>query len=179
MGLLSDLPSDHPLANLSGRRPSVQRAWPRVLPRVLPRMSPRGLLRGVLCGLPCALLVMALLGASAAGASERKAHEGEYDHDRARAAVKAGEALPLATVLERVLRNHPGQVLDVELERDDGRWLYEFKLLRADGQLVKLLIDARTAQVLSVRANRSDKHQHERQLERPDERPNERPNDRP
>lgn len=73
------------------------------------------------------------------------------DHDRARAAVQAGEALPLPAVLKQLERSHPGQVLEVELEREDGRWRYEVKLLQADGQLLKLVLDARTGAVLSER----------------------------
>ena len=53
--------------------------------------------------------------------------------------------LPLPTLLERLQRTHPGQVLELELERDDGRWIYEVKLLQADGQLLKLELDAGTA----------------------------------
>ncbi len=77
------------------------------------------------------------------------------DHDRARAAVQAGEVLPLPTLLERLQRTHPGQVLELELEREDGRWIYEIKLLQPDGQLVKLEVDAATAQVLTLK--RKDK----------------------
>jgi len=77
----------------------------------------------------------------------------ESDHDRARQALEAGEVLPLGTVLERVGRDHPGQVLDVELELDKhggaARWVYELKLLRKDGALVKLEVDARTGTVIS------------------------------
>lgn len=77
---------------------------------------------------------------------------GEHgDHERARAAVQAGEVLPLPTVLERLQRSHPGQVLELELDQEDGRWIYEIKLLQADGQLLRLELDARTAQVLAVR----------------------------
>lgn len=73
------------------------------------------------------------------------------DHDRARAAVLAGEVMPLPDVLTRLQRSHPGQVLELELEREDGRWIYEVKLLRSDGQLLRLELDARTAQVLRER----------------------------
>ena len=45
----------------------------------------------------------------------------EHDHDRARRAVQSGEILPLQTLLERVQGVHPGQVLELELERDGGR----------------------------------------------------------
>jgi uncharacterized iron-regulated membrane protein len=86
---------------------------------------------------------LALLGGMAAA--------GSGDHERARAAVQAGTVLPLPAVLERLQRSHPGQVLEVELERDDGRWTYEVKLLQPDGRLARLVLDARTAEVLSQR----------------------------
>lgn len=81
---------------------------------------------------------------------------GSADHDRARAAVQAGQVLPLPTLLDRLQRSHPGQVLELELELDKGRWIYEIKLLQADGQLLKLELDAATAQVLEVK--RKDRH---------------------
>lgn len=73
------------------------------------------------------------------------------DHEQARKAVQAGQVLPLPTVLERLQRSHPGQVLDLQLEREDGRWIYEIKLLQSDGQLLKVELDAATAQVLKVK----------------------------
>lgn len=89
----------------------------------------------------------------------------EGDHDRARAAVQAGEVLPLPAVLDRVKRSHPGQVLEVELERDDGLWVYELRLLQPDGQLLKLQLDARTGAVLSER-RRGRERDRERGLDR-------------
>ncbi len=62
--------------------------------------------------------------------------------------------MPLAELLERLQRSHPGQVLEIELEREDregGRWTYEIKLLQANGQLLKLELDARTAELLDVK----------------------------
>ncbi len=72
----------------------------------------------------------------------------DNDQDRARAAVLAGKVLPLKTLLERLEREHPGQVLEVELEQDDGRWIYEIKLLQPGGRLVKLEVDAASGAVL-------------------------------
>lgn len=72
----------------------------------------------------------------------------DNDQDRARAAVQAGKVLPLKTLLERLEREHPGQVLEVELEQDDGRWIYEIKLLQPGGRLVKLEVDAASGAVL-------------------------------
>lgn len=93
--------------------------------------------------LPC----IAALWLAPAGADDPR----EHDHDRARAALKAGEVLPLQQVLEKVQRSHPGEVLEVELEREGGRWVYELRLLQGGGRLLRLDVDARTAQVLRTR----------------------------
>lgn len=71
------------------------------------------------------------------------------DHDRAREALKAGQVMPLRAVLERLEREYPGQVLDIEIEEEHGRLIYEVKLLQNDGRLIKLELDAKTATVLS------------------------------
>lgn len=78
---------------------------------------------------------------------------GDDDHERARQALQSGQILPLRTVLERLERSHPGKVLEVELEQKDGLWIYKVKLLQADGQLVKLMLDAKIA-VIIERKNR-------------------------
>ncbi|NMG28482.1 PepSY domain-containing protein [Aromatoleum evansii] len=80
----------------------------------------------------------------------------DHDHDRARAALERGEVLPLRTILDKVEREHPGKVVDVELEREHGRWIYEIRLLRGGGALVRLDVDARDGTVLGIRA-RGDK----------------------
>lgn len=88
------------------------------------------------------MLMLAAAGPRAVHASD------ERDHDRARQALESGQVLPLRTVLERVERDYPGQVMEVELERKDGRWIYEVKLLRAGGALLKLKVDARDGMLL-------------------------------
>ncbi|WP_154716030.1 PepSY domain-containing protein [Sterolibacterium denitrificans] len=75
------------------------------------------------------------------------------DHDRARQALLAGEILPLRAILERIEREQPGQVMEVELEREhaEAGWIYEVKLLKAEGSLLKLKIDARTGEILGMK----------------------------
>lgn len=75
------------------------------------------------------------------------------DHERALSAVRAGQILPLPEILDRLRRQHPGQVLELELEDRRGDagerlWVYEVRLLQPDGRVVKLELDARTAQIL-------------------------------
>lgn len=83
----------------------------------------------------------------------------DSEQDRARAAVRAGKALPLKAILERLEREQPGQVLEVELEQDQGRWIYEIKLLQPGGRLVVLELDAASGAVLKreERPRKSDR----------------------
>lgn len=99
-----------------------------------------------------AVALAVLVWLAAAGPGAITAHAGgPGDHERARAAVQAGEVLPLQVLLERLAKTHPGQVLELELKRDDGRWIYELKLLEPGGQVAKLEVDARTAEVIKLR----------------------------
>lgn len=90
-------------------------------------------------------LMLLVTGVSRAGDSDG------HDHDRARQALEAGEILPLRGILEGIERDHPGQIMEVELEHKDEGWRYEVKLLREDGTLVKLKIDARDGKVLGIK----------------------------
>jgi uncharacterized membrane protein YkoI len=85
-------------------------------------------------------------------ASSPLAHaDDSEDHDRARQALEAGDILPLKTVLEKVSTDTPGSVLEVELDRRHGRWVYEIKLLRQGGSVVKLWVDASNGNVIDRR----------------------------
>jgi uncharacterized membrane protein YkoI len=84
------------------------------------------------------------------------------DHDRAREAVAAGEALPLRTILERVEKEHPGQVMEVELERKNGVWIYEIKVLRSGGALVKLKLKAKDGALIDGSERKTARGKEER-----------------
>lgn len=92
---------------------------------------------------------------------------GRDDHDRARQAVQAGQVLPLPAVLERLQREVPGQVLEVELEQERDRWIYEIKLLTPAGQLTKVKLDARTAEVLRIQSRDDQRTGREQREDRP------------
>ena len=62
----------------------------------------------------------------------------------------------MRTVLDQVERQYQGQVLKVEFEHDDGRFIYEMRLLHPNGQLSKLKVDAVDGRVLSVRRKGQD-----------------------
>jgi hypothetical protein len=97
------------------------------------------------------------------------------DHDRARQALEAGQVQPLRIILERVEREYPGQVIDVELEREgEGennpeRWVYKIKMLRSGGTLIKLKINARDGTVIGKKVRMEPKRQaHHRKIDLPE-----------
>lgn len=92
-----------------------------------------------------ALIAAALLALAVPAAYADK------DADRARAAVQSGEILPLSRILETVSSQYAGDVIGVELDRDDGIWQYEVKLLLPGGSVAKLKYDARTATLLKAK----------------------------
>lgn len=76
------------------------------------------------------------------------AHAGDDDHDRARAAVERGAILTLNRILEVAARDTPGRVIDVELDEDDGRYVYEVEIIGHGGQIVEMKIDAASGRIL-------------------------------
>jgi len=74
----------------------------------------------------------------------------EDDHDRAREAVRSGRVLPLRAILDAMEKDFAGQVLDVELEHDDGAIVYEIELLAPGGRKIELVYDAGSGQLLSA-----------------------------
>ena len=108
-----------------------------------------------LTGLAACLLLVAVSTAPALG-SERD------DHNLARAAMESGQVLPLKTVLAQLERERPGTVLEVELERKASGWVYEIKQLEAGGQLARIKLDARTAQILDVKGGKPPRAPDER-----------------
>lgn len=73
------------------------------------------------------------------------------DQDRARAAVRAGQARPLGEILAQVRGAYPGDLLDADLRKGGQRWVYRLKILGPDGRVQVLTVDAQSAQVLRVR----------------------------
>ena len=79
---------------------------------------------------------------------DRLRRRGRHDHDRARRALEEGQARPLADILAEVRPRLGGEVIDVEFEREDGRYVYELKVITPAGQLREIEVDALTAEIL-------------------------------
>lgn len=67
--------------------------------------------------------------------------------------VQAGRIKPLGDILDSLLRDWEGQVIDVEFEDEDGRRLYEIEMLGAEGQVVEFEVNAVTGELIGIEGN--------------------------
>lgn len=91
-----------------------------------------------------ALLGVLLLAAAAvpAGADD--------DHITARKLRESGEIMPLEKIIERARAEKPGEVLETELDRKNGRYVYEVEIVDEAGQVWEIKLDAGTGALIKM-----------------------------
>ncbi|MEJ2379202.1 MAG: PepSY domain-containing protein [Pseudolabrys sp.] len=71
----------------------------------------------------------------------------ERERDAVRQAVQRGEIQSLSDILAAIRGKLPGEIAGVEIERKEGRWLYEFRVVDEKGRLFEVYVDAKTATI--------------------------------
>lgn len=75
---------------------------------------------------------------------------GESDQQESRRLVAAGTILPLQRILDRLGQQQKSErVLEVDLEREHGRYIYEIELLGEDGRVLGYEIDAASGEIIN------------------------------
>ena len=93
-----------------------------------------------------ALPLVLALTATSVHASDKK----KKDHEAARIALLRKEVLPLTRILAIAAERAPGEIIEVELEEDDGRLKYDLKILAKNGRVRELELDAKTGATLKL-----------------------------
>lgn len=70
--------------------------------------------------------------------------------DAVQAAVEKGTIKPFSELREIVIRRFKGDIVRVEPRRKHGGFLYKFKVLSPEGQLVEIEMDAASGRILEV-----------------------------
>ena len=83
-------------------------------------------------------------------ASPVRSDDDAADHNLARRLVAEGQIRALAVIVEEVKVQVPGEMLEVEFESEKGIYKYELKILRPDGKIQEVEVDARTGTILKV-----------------------------
>ena len=98
--------------------------------------------------------ILALCLSLAAGTALADRHGGrdrdDDDHERVWETRKRGSILPLETILDRVLKTFPGEVIEIEFDDDDGLLIYEIKVLTRRGIVLEMDVDARNGRILDL-----------------------------
>jgi len=97
----------------------------------------------LICALPAVAIGLVL-----AGVLYMPATRADDDHVRARELSQRGEILSLEKIAERARATHPGKLIDIDLEREHGLWIYEVELLDDQGRVWELKLDARNGELL-------------------------------
>ena len=108
-------------------------------------MQPRSRSHAIRGALVAAMLVA--LGTGAAAARDR----GDDRREAVRRAVEAGEIQPLADILNTIRGKFAGDITGIEIERADGRWRYEFRVIDGQGRVLEVYVDARTGEIERTR----------------------------
>ena len=89
------------------------------------------------------VLIALLWGVAASGGAR------DIDQDEALALRREGQVLPFEQLLTAVTARYPGaSVLEVELEEERGRFIYEMEVLTAEGTVREIELDAGSGEVL-------------------------------
>jgi uncharacterized membrane protein YkoI len=70
------------------------------------------------------------------------------DHNGAREALLRGDIRSLAIVLAVATKIETGNVIELKLERKQGRKIYEIDILTSEGRKVELYFDASSLQLI-------------------------------
>jgi uncharacterized membrane protein YkoI len=85
-----------------------------------------------------------------ASAAEDRGHDCKRGQDCALGALKKGEIRPLSEVLAIVRAKIPGEIVEIELDREDGIWVYEIKILTSSGRRRKVEVNAQTLAIIKI-----------------------------
>jgi uncharacterized membrane protein YkoI len=72
------------------------------------------------------------------------------DLDTVYKSVRQGDLMPLSKIRPAILARWPGEMVAVDIKRDGAKTKYEFRVLRADGHLLEIEVDAATGEPLEV-----------------------------
>jgi uncharacterized membrane protein YkoI len=84
------------------------------------------------------------------GHAESEHEEEDVSRDALRRLVQEGKILPLAVLKAKVLARAPGDLINVSVDRDEGRILYEFRILTSGGKVTEVEVEAATGTIIEI-----------------------------
>lgn len=72
----------------------------------------------------------------------------ELKAEEVRKLRETGDILPLEALLQDVRQHYPGRIIEIELEKEDDRYVYELEIVDDNGIVWEIELDARTGELL-------------------------------
>lgn len=101
-------------------------------------------------GLVAFTLTAALCMTTSATAGSSKEQRRAEEAKTIRTAVERGQLIALPRILALAHQRVKGDVVKVELEHEEGRLLYEIKILTGNGRVREVKLDARTGALIEI-----------------------------
>ncbi len=108
------------------------------------------MIKKLLSPLPTALVfLLAFSFAPSIGAPAGEDDDDDaLEHEQARQALEQGLVRPLEEIIAEARKHVQGDLIEVELEREDGRYIYELEFIQPSGQVIELQLDAKSMAII-------------------------------
>ncbi|MEX2493230.1 MAG: PepSY domain-containing protein [Nitrospirales bacterium] len=101
-------------------------------------------------------MFLGLLLVSLPNDSEAKKKKGDKEKEKVELATTT--KVTIAEAIKTVSEKFPGTIIEAELEKEDGKTVWEVEVVTANGELEKVYVDVQTGQFVEI----EDKPKHEK-----------------
>ncbi|GJM05313.1 MAG: hypothetical protein DHS20C09_13040 [marine bacterium B5-7] len=68
--------------------------------------------------------------------------------DKIKKLKDSGKIMPLEEIIQKVKKHYPGRIIEIELDNEDGRYIYELEFVGKNNIVWELEVDATSGDVL-------------------------------
>ncbi len=106
------------------------------------------MIKKLLTPFPLALALFVALSIAPPMGAQADDDDDAIEHEEARRALEQGLVRPLEDIIVEARKHVQGDLIEVELEREDGRYIYELEFIQPSGQIIELQLDAKTMAIV-------------------------------
>jgi uncharacterized membrane protein YkoI len=96
----------------------------------------------------CLLSALAPVGALSDTSADDDDADDARQHYEAREALRNGKVRPLEEIIAAVRGEISGDIIEIEFEHEDGRYIYEIEMIRPSGKVIEIKVDAATKAII-------------------------------
>lgn len=106
------------------------------------------MIRKILPPFPLALTLFVALSVAPPIGAQADDDDDALEHEEARRALEQGLVRPLEQIIVEARKHVEGDLIEVELEREGDRYIYELEFIQPSGQIIELQLDAKTMAIV-------------------------------